>query len=110
MLDALKGLTGSGKTQKQAEDFQTLIASAKEERSALNAMLAQIALRSSRLSQVGKTLEQFDEKTVATGGKLAAVDKRVASLEERTRTFAEGGEDFIGAEASAGGQRHRSWA
>ena len=89
MLDALKGLTGSGKAQKQAEDFQALIASAKEERSALNAMLAQIALRSPRLSQVGKTLEQLDEKTVATGGKLADVDTRIAGLEERIRTFAE---------------------
>ena len=89
MLDALKGLTGSGKAQKQAEDFQALIASAKEERSALNAMLAQIVLRSPRLSQVGKTLEQLDEKTVATGGKLADVDTRIASLEERIRTFAE---------------------
>ena len=89
MLDALKGLTGSGKAQKQAEDFQALIASAKEERSSLNAMLAQIALRSSRLTQVSKTLEQFDEKTVATGGKIADVDKRIAGLEERIRTFAD---------------------
>ena len=52
-------------------------------------MLAQIALRSSRLTQVGKTLEKFDEKTVATGGKIADVDKRIAGLEERIRTFAE---------------------
>lgn len=80
MLDALKGLTGGGKAQKQAEDFQTLIATAKEERSALNAMLAQIALRSSRLTQVGKTLEQIDQKAIATSGKVADVDKRVAGL------------------------------
>ena len=89
MLDALKNLTGSSRTAKQAEDFEALILQAKEERSALSAMLAQIALRGSKLSQVGKTLEQFDEKTVATGGKIADVDKRVAGLEERTRKFAE---------------------
>ena len=90
MLDTLKGLTGGGKAaQKQAEDFQALIATAKEERSALNAMLAQIALRSSRLSQVGKTLDQVDQKAAATSGHVVDVDKRVASLEERIRTFAE---------------------
>ena len=89
MLDALKGLTGGGKAQKQAEDFQALITTAKEERSALNAMLAQITLRSSRLSQVGKTLEQVDAKTAATSGKITEVDTRVAHLEERVRTFAD---------------------
>ncbi|MSO83634.1 MAG: hypothetical protein EXQ53_10125 [Acidobacteria bacterium] len=89
MPDALKGFTGGGKAQKQAEDFQALIASAKEERSALNAMLAQIALRSSRLSQVGKTLEDVAQKTSATSWKIADVDARVAGIEERIRTFTE---------------------
>ena len=89
MLDALKKLTGGSRTEKQAEDFQALIASAKEERSALNAMLAQIALRGSKLAEVGKTLEQFDAKTLATDLKITDVDKRIAGLEERTRTFTE---------------------
>ena len=89
MLDALKKLTGGSRTEKQAEDFQALILEAKEERSALNAMLAQIDLRGSKLAQVGKTLEQFDAKTVATDRKVTDVDKRIAGLEERTRTFAE---------------------
>ena len=90
MLDALlKKLTGGSRTEKQAEDFQALILAAKEERSALNAMLAQIDLRGSKLAQVGKTLEQFDAKTVATDRKVTDVDKRIAGLEERTRTFAE---------------------
>ena len=89
MLDALKGLAGGGKTQKQAEDFQALITTAKEERRALNVMIEQITLRGSKLTQVGKTLEQVDQKTTATSGKIAEVDKRVAGLEERIRTFAE---------------------
>jgi hypothetical protein len=57
MLDALKSLTGGSKAaQKQADEFQTLIAAAKEERGALNTMLTQITMRSSRLSQIGKSL------------------------------------------------------
>ena len=40
MLDALKGLTGGSKARKQAEDFQALIAAAKEERGVLNIPLS----------------------------------------------------------------------
>jgi hypothetical protein len=39
MLDGLTGM--SGKVRKQADDLQSLIASAKEEYSALSAMLTQ---------------------------------------------------------------------
>ena len=53
MLDAFKGLT-AGKAQKQTEDLQALIVAAKEERGALSAMLTQISMRSSKLSQMGK--------------------------------------------------------
>ena len=66
-----------------------MILAAKEEQSALDAMLAQITLRGSKVAQVGKTLEQFDAKTVATSQTVTAVDKRIAGLEERTRTFTE---------------------
>ena len=82
-------LTGGSRTKKQAADFEALILAAKEEQSALNAMLAQITLRGSKVAQVGKTLEQFDAKTVATSQKVTDVDKRIAGLEERTRTFTE---------------------
>ena len=90
MLDALKGLTGGNKAaQKQADEFQTLIAAAREERSALNTMLTQITMRSSRLSQIGKTLGEVDEKAAAAAGRLTDVDTRVAGLEDRLRTFGE---------------------
>ena len=89
MLDALKGLAGGGKNQKQADEFQSLIATAREERSALNTMLTQITMRSSRLTQIGKTLGEVDEKTAATAGRITEVDARVAGLEERVRTFVE---------------------
>ena len=54
MLDSLKGLAGSGKAQKQVDDLQSLITAAKEERSALSAMLTQISMRSSKLLADGK--------------------------------------------------------
>ncbi len=85
MLNALKNLMGGSRTKKQAADFEALILAAKEEQSALDAMLAQITLRGSKVAQVGKTLKQFDAKTVATSQKVTDVDKRIAGLEERTR-------------------------
>ena len=87
MLDALKNLTGGSRTKKQAADFEALILAAKEEQSALDALLAQITLRGSKVAQVGKTLLQFDAKTVATSQKVTDVAKRIAGLEERTRAF-----------------------
>ena len=89
MLDAFKGLTGGGgKAQKQADDFQALITTAKEERRALNVMIEQITLRGSKLAQVGKTLEQVDQRR-RRRGKGGGGDKRIAGLEERIRSFGE---------------------
>jgi len=39
MLDALKGLSGGTRSQKQKDDLEELIARAREERSALSTML-----------------------------------------------------------------------
>ena len=49
MLDALKNLTGGSRTKKQAADFEALILAAKEEQSALDALLAQITMRGSKV-------------------------------------------------------------
>src|SRR5215212_8959118 len=89
MLDALKGLAGGGKAQKQTDDLQSLIAAAKEERSALSTMLTQISMRSAKLSQLGKSLEQVDQKATITTGKLDEIVKRVDGLEERAKSFGE---------------------
>ncbi len=88
MLDALKGLTG-GKTAKQTEDLQSLIATAKEERSALSAMLTQISMRTAKLTQMGKSLEQVDEKAGAVTTRLDVLVKRIDGLETQARTFGE---------------------
>ena len=88
MLDALKGLMG-GKSQKDIDDLQGLIATAREERRALSTMLDQITKHSSGLAQVSKSLEQVDLKAGAAAGKVEEIDKRIGGLEGRTRTFAE---------------------
>jgi chromosome segregation ATPase len=86
MLDALKGL-GGGKAQKQTDDLQSLISAAKEERSALSAMLTQISMRSVKLTQMGKSLEQVDQKAASASEKLDALNKRIDGLEQQAKTF-----------------------
>src|SRR5918999_6249861 len=87
MLDAFKGL--GGKAQKQSDDLHGLIAAAREERSALSAMLTQISMRSAKLQTMGKTLEQVGQKAGAASDRLDELVKRVEGLEERARAFGE---------------------
>ena len=89
MLDAIKGLTGGGKAQKQTDDLQGLIAAAREERSALSTMLTQISMRSAKQSQLGKSLEQVDQKAATTTTRLDEIVKRVEGLEDRAKSFGE---------------------
>ena len=64
MLDAFGIGSGQKKAQQSAADeLQTLINTAREERSALSEMLTQVSLRASKLTQTHKELEQVD-KTV----------------------------------------------
>ena len=59
MLDAFKSLTGGkGKVQQQTDELKLLIANAREERSAISAMLNTLANRSAKLAPLGKQLEQ----------------------------------------------------
>src|SRR2546430_11582408 len=89
MLDAIKGFAGGTKTQKQLDELQVLITAAREERSALSAMLTQLSMRSSKLSQVGKSLDQVDQKATSTTTKLDDLGKRLEGFEGRARSFAE---------------------
>ena len=43
--------------KKQAEQLEALIASAREERTALSAMLTQVTMRAGKLTETAKTLE-----------------------------------------------------
>ena len=68
MLDAFKNITGGkGKlVQKQTDELELLIATAREERSAISAMLTALTTRSAKLTPLGKSLEQVTEKAAAS--------------------------------------------
>ena len=66
MLDSLKSGFGAGaKGQKHAEELQSLIATARQEREALGALLTQISGRGSKLAQMDKSLDQVSLKADA---------------------------------------------
>ncbi len=67
MLDALKNMTGAkGKlVQQQTSELETLIATAREERAAISAMLTALTTRSAKLVPLGKSLEQVTDKASA---------------------------------------------
>ncbi len=82
MLDALKGLAGGGKAaQKQAEDLATLIAMAREERSALSAMLDQVTMRGGRLPETAKALEDVDKKAESATATIETLIRRIEEIE-----------------------------
>ena len=81
MLDALKSLAGGGKAaQKQAEELETLITTAREERSALSAMLTQVTMRSGKLTETGKTLDDVGKKAGAATNTLENLARRLDEL------------------------------
>src|SRR5688572_15734277 len=90
MLDALKSLAGGGKAaQKQAEDLEALIAKAKEERSALSAMLTQVTMRSGKLTETGKTLEEVSKKAGAATDTLDTLARRVDDIQRQAATLSD---------------------
>ena len=72
MLDAFKNITGgrSKLIQKQTDELELLIATAREERSALSAMLTSLAARAAKLTPLGKTLEQVTDRATGVGEQL----------------------------------------
>ena len=80
MLDAFKNMTGGkGKlVQKQTDELELLIATAREERSAISAMLTALTTRSAKLTPLGKSLEQVSEKATAVTTRLDDIGKRLA--------------------------------
>ena len=87
MLDAFQSIAGGkGKqVQKQTDELQLLIATAREERSALSAMLTTLTARSAKLTPLGKSLEQVTEKATSAGAKLDELTKRISALDDRAR-------------------------
>ena len=91
MLDAFKTMTG-GKNklvQKQTDELELLIATAREERSAISAMLTALTTRSAKLAPLGKTLEQVSEKAAGVTSRLDEIAKRLTALDDRTKELEE---------------------
>src|SRR5262245_43480184 len=87
MLEAFKNMTGAkGKAvQQQADELELLIATAREERSALSAMLTSLTTRSAKLTPISKSLEQVTDRATAVPARIAGVANRLGSLDERTK-------------------------
>jgi len=61
MLDAIKGLTGGGRLQKQSDDLQSLIADARAEREALTDAMAQFSSRRAEITALNESIARVDE-------------------------------------------------
>src|SRR4051812_47972744 len=91
MLDALKSMTGgkSKLVQKQTDELELLISTAREERSAISAMLTALTTRSAKLAPLGKTLDQVSEKATGVTSRLEEITKRLTTLDDRTKELSE---------------------
>ncbi len=88
MLDAFKKIGGGGgakSTREQVGELQALIATAREERSALSTMLTQVQLHSAKLAQAGKSLQQVDEKASVANTRVGEVGDRLTKLDKRVQ-------------------------
>src|SRR5436309_14419321 len=91
MLDAFKNLTGGNAklVKRQTDELELLVATAREERSALSAMLTALTARTAKLTPIGKSLEQASEKTTSMTARLEEIAKRPTALDEKTRELSE---------------------
>lgn len=88
MLDAFGMGSGAKKVQRAAADeLQALINTAREERSALSEMLTQMTVRSSKLTQTQKALEQVEKTAAGTMVHVDDLGRRLTSLDERTKAM-----------------------
>ena len=87
MLDAFRSITsGNNKqAQKQTDELQLLITSAREERSALSTMLTTLTARSAKLTPLSRTLEQVMEQATTAASKLDELTTRISTLDDRAK-------------------------
>ena len=83
MLDAIFGKTGNKK--QQVDELQALVNQARDERTALSAMLTQMAGGTSKLAQTSKSLEQVGQKADAALKKLDELGHKVSGYEDRAK-------------------------
>jgi chromosome segregation ATPase len=73
-----------GKSAKeQVAELTELIGTAREERAALSTMLTQVEMHGSKLSTLGRTLQEVNERAGGTAGKMDTLTTRLSTLEER---------------------------
>src|SRR5688500_17281408 len=90
MLDAFKTMTGGGKSRvEQTTELEALIATAREERSAIAAMLSSLTARSAKLMPLGKSLDQLTDKASVVTARLDEIATRLSSLDDRSKEVAE---------------------
>src|SRR6266850_1299570 len=91
MLDAFKNMTGGkGKlVQKQTDELEHLIATAREERSAISAMLTSLTTRSAKLTPLSKSLEQVTERATSVTARLDEIANRLTALDDHARQLEE---------------------
>src|SRR5438309_9678866 len=87
MLDAFKNMTGGRNKQLQTQttDLETLIATAREERSALSAMITSLTTRGAKLTPLSQSMEQVHEKANGVTARLDDISKRLATVDTQTK-------------------------
>ena len=86
MLDAFKkrGAGDGGKSAKeQVAELQELIGQAREGRAALSTMLTQVEVHGSKLSTLGRSMQDVNDRAGGATGTMAALAKRLLTLEAR---------------------------
>ena len=87
MLDAFKNMSGNrGKAvNKQTSELELLIATAREERTAISAMLTALTTRSAKLMPLTNAMEQAEARATDITARLDAIVDRLDKLHDRTR-------------------------
>src|SRR5262249_8640794 len=89
MLDAFKTLRGGKTAQNQTEALDQLSATAREERSAISAMLTALTTRSAKLTPLSKSLEQMTDNAATVTTRLDEISRRLTTLDDRTKQLEE---------------------
>ena len=87
MLDAIKGLTATGRRQRQTEDLQRLLAEARAEREALATALTHFTEQRAALTALDDSLRRVDDKAGASARRLDSLSARLDDLNARTEAL-----------------------
>src|SRR6266568_2674034 len=91
MLDVFRSITGgkSRQAQQQTDELEMLIATAREERSAISTMLTALTARGAKLPPVNKILEDVAGRATMIAERLDEIALQLTALDDRTRGLEE---------------------